>query len=219
MLLYTSILVVSFLVAVPILIIIYETITVANKAALDLSYDEAVATTGRVPGQKYLVKLVNLDYAKATTPGDSAAVQSFREGRLASANGSSIVDVKEEQGKVTLESVCKPFKRKVPKVTPGSEAVKKPIRPEMAPKTLNPGPMSKTLSQGLTPETLDTVTTSKTVAQSLAPKSVKPETTSKPASNGLAPASSKPGTVRRPFSRNLAPSMQNAENSSRHWGW
>lgn len=183
MLLYTSILVVSFLVAVPILIIIYETITVANKAASELSYDEAVATTGRIPGQKYLVKPVNLDYAKATTPGDSAAVQSFREERLASANGASIIDAKEEQGKVTLDSVCKPFKRKVPRVTPGLETVKKPVRPEMAPRTLSPGTMSKTLSQGLTP------------------------------------ASSKPETVRRPFSRNLAPSLQNAVNSSRHWGW
>lgn len=154
MLLYTSIIVVSFLVAIPILILVYETISLTNKVASDCSGDELVATTGRIPDSRYHVKRAKLNYTESTTRHSPAAIRSFREEKLTSFDRSSKVGVKEVQGAVTLESVCKPFKRKS-SVTLDSKAVKKPLTPEAAAKTPNPGTICRPVTPGFAPSALN----------------------------------------------------------------
>jgi len=201
MLLYTSILVVCFLVAVPIMILIYESIFVANKAASDSSCDELMATTGRIPGQKFRVTPLKLNHVKATVRSDPDTVRSFHEENFASVDRSSKAGVKEVPGAVTFESVCKPFKRKVSADTQKSETVKKSITRELAPMTPNPGTGSNPFSR------------------SLAPMTPNPGTASNPFSRSLAPMTPNPGTGSKPFSRSLAPGVLNAENAGRPWGW
>jgi len=127
MLLYTTIAVVSCLVAVPIIILIYEAISLANQAASDFSCDELIATTGYTSGQKCCVTSMNQDYANSKVGRNQDTARPPREEQLASAESSFKVGAKEVPGAVTLESVCKPFKRKVHADTLNSETMKTPI--------------------------------------------------------------------------------------------
>ena len=156
MLLYTSILVVCFLVAVPIMILIYESIFVANKAASDSSCDELImAKMSRISGQKCRVTPLKLNHVKATIRSNPDTARSLREEKFASVDRSSKTGVKEVPGAVTFESVCKPFKRKVSADTQKSETVKKSITRELAPMTPNPGTGSKPFSRSLAPRVLN----------------------------------------------------------------
>ena len=102
MLFYTATIIISFLIAVPIIILIYETDSLTNKENSDFSFDELVAATGSTSGQKYRVKPVNLDYAKSTNRRKQLTVTPVHEEKP---EGSTEI--------VTLESLCKPFNREV----------------------------------------------------------------------------------------------------------
>ena len=66
MLFYTATIIISFLIAVPIIVLIHKTDSLTNEENSDFSFDELIAATGSNPGQKYRVKPVNLDFAKST---------------------------------------------------------------------------------------------------------------------------------------------------------
>ena len=85
---YTATIIFSLFVAVPIIILIYGTVSSLNKANSNFSFDERLATTGGASGQKFHVKPVNVDYAKSTIRRKQATVTPIRAETLASVDRS-----------------------------------------------------------------------------------------------------------------------------------
>ncbi len=79
MLFYTIIFSVSLLVAVPIIILIFQTISSVNKSASDLSCDELVAATGRMSGQNYRATQLKLHNARGSIQRNPDSAEAFRE--------------------------------------------------------------------------------------------------------------------------------------------
>ena len=65
MLFYTATIVFSLLTAIPIIILIYQTDSLANKAVADSIFDDRATTTGSTSAKKFRVKPVKLDDAKS----------------------------------------------------------------------------------------------------------------------------------------------------------
>ena len=113
MLIYTAIIIISVLVGVPIIILIYETISLGNKATSDFNFDERIAATVSASGLKYHVRPVNVDYAKSTIRRKQDTVTPIRAEKLASVDRLCKIVTKEAPENVNDESVCEPINVKV----------------------------------------------------------------------------------------------------------
>ena len=134
MLFYTATIVFSLLVAVPILILIYQTDSLANEAVSDSIFDKQATTTGSASVKKFRVKQVNLDNAESIIRRKQDTVTPIHEEKPASVDRPFKAVAKEEPEIVTeapeivtevpeivttlpnivpLESVCKPFDQKM----------------------------------------------------------------------------------------------------------
>ena len=110
---YMATIIFSLLVAVPIIILIHQTVSSVNKTTSSFSFDERLATTGGASGQKFHVRPVNVDYAKSNTLRKQVTVTPIRAETLASVDRScKIVAIKVPEI-VNIESECKPFNTKV----------------------------------------------------------------------------------------------------------
>jgi len=108
MLFYTATIAISLLIAVPIIILIYETNSLTNKENSDLSFDKRIAATGSTSGQKCHANPVILDCTKFTIRFKLLPVRPIRE-EMPASNDKSFKIVAEEVPKIdTLESVGKP---------------------------------------------------------------------------------------------------------------
>ena len=129
MLFYTAIVAISLLIAVPIIILIYQTNSLTNKENSNFGFDERIAAAGSTPGQKYRVKPVILDNAKSTVRFKQLTVRPIREETPASNDKSFKIVAKEVPKAVTLEFARKPLSQKVSAMCSlNSEAVKIPSR-------------------------------------------------------------------------------------------
>ena len=127
MLFYTAIVAISLLIAVPIIILIYQTNSLTNKENSNFGFDERIAAAGSTSGQKYRVKPVLLDNAKSTVRFKQLTVKPIRE-EIPASNDNKIV-AKEVPKVVTLEFARKPLIQKVSAMCSlNSETVKIPSR-------------------------------------------------------------------------------------------
>ena len=110
---YTATIIFSLLVAVPIIILIYKTVSSVNKATSNFSFDERITTTVGALGPKFHVKPVNVDYAKSNIRRKQVAVTPIRAETLASADRSLKIVAMKVPEIVNIESVCEPFDTKV----------------------------------------------------------------------------------------------------------
>ena len=115
MLTYTAIIIISVLVTIPIIILIYKTISLGNKATSDFNFDERIAATVSASGLKYHVKPVNVGHAKSTTrrKQDQDTVTPIRAEKHASVDSLIKIVAKEAPEIVNDESVYEPFNVKV----------------------------------------------------------------------------------------------------------
>ena len=177
MLLYTTMLVISFLVAVPIIILIYAAISAVNKVAAELSSDELIAATGSASVQQYRVKL---NYAKAAIRRNQDTARPLREEKLASADGSCNAGAEEVPRTVTLESACKPYKRQASATTVNADPVKKPATRELTAKTVNPGTASRPFKPSFAPRTPNPGPAGRSLMPDYAPRIMGVESASRP---------------------------------------
>ena len=109
---YTATIIFSLLVAVPIIILIYQTVSSLNKAT-NFSLDKRLATTNGASGQKFHVKRMNVDYAKSNIRRKQDTVTPIRAETLASVDRSLKIVAMKVPEIVNIESECKPFDTKV----------------------------------------------------------------------------------------------------------
>ena len=112
MLFYTATIFISFLIVVPIIILIHKLDSSINEDISDFSFDERLAETVGTSGQKYRVRPVNLDCAKSTIRLKQVAVRPIREEMPASNDKSIKIVAKEVPKIVTLESARKPLSQR-----------------------------------------------------------------------------------------------------------
>ena len=147
MLFYTATIVFSLLVAVPIIILIYKTDSLANEAVSESIFDERVTTTNSPSVKKFRVKQVNLDHAKSTNRRKQLTDTPIRAEKPASVDRPFKIVTKEEPeivakeepeivtkeepeivtelaNIVILESVCEPFNQGICEYLLNSETVK-----------------------------------------------------------------------------------------------
>ena len=119
---YTATIIFSFSVAVPIIILIYQTVSSLNKANSNFSLDEPLATTGDASSPKCHVKPMNVDYAKSNirckqvtvTPiREETNVTPIREKTPASVDRSCKIVAMNMPEIVNIKSVYKSFNTKV----------------------------------------------------------------------------------------------------------
>ena len=112
---YTATIIFSFSVAVPIIILIYKTVSSVNKATSNFNFDERAIKNVGASGPKVQVKPVNVDYAKSSIRRTQSNVTPIRAGTLASADRSLNIVVMDAHAPevVNTESVCELFDSKV----------------------------------------------------------------------------------------------------------
>lgn len=113
MLFYTATIAIILLIAVPIIILIYETDFLVNKENSDFSFDERIAATGSTSGQKYRVEPVDLDNVEPIIRCEQHIVRPILE-EMPACNDKSFETVTKEASKImTFKSVRKFLRQKI----------------------------------------------------------------------------------------------------------
>jgi len=110
---YTATIIFSLLVAVPIIILIYKTVTSVNKSSSHFNFDERITTTVGASGPKFHVKSMNVDYAKSNVQAKQATVTPIRAETLASAGRPLNVVAMKVPEIVNDEPARNPFNTKI----------------------------------------------------------------------------------------------------------